>query len=355
LKIDEPVSASVRTVTATGEYRMSDHDTRSEAVQLAVEAAKRQALEQVATYLESVTEVRNMDITRDDIRTYTAGVVTVLEQKITTRLDGDTVVIQADLTAQVDPNEIAQAIATLRENESAKHELAVLRAETDQLHQQLDATNLALATAASADQVRALNQERHEVLTQLQSNALVTQAWTNWVYVGPVGSPYVWIRINHVRGLLLQAQQLSPHNRHLPIMQQTVVAAQTGSMPSAPGISPSVRPPSSLLVPPPASRRISPSPPTNLSPAPSGSSHGLTPSSTPTSPRMSSSPPPTSQRIHPPRLAQPNAPMHRPPSSILPNRPSFSPRHFGGTRGPHLGAGHRGGGSHSGGGGRRGR
>ena len=65
----EPPSPSenARTVTAAGEYRMSDYDTRNDAIRLAVEAAKKDALEQVATYLESVTEVRDMDVTRDDI------------------------------------------------------------------------------------------------------------------------------------------------------------------------------------------------------------------------------------------------------------------------------------------------
>jgi predicted component of type VI protein secretion system len=88
-----------------------------------------------------VTEVKNLDVTRDDIRTYTAGVVMVLNQEVTTRLEGETVVIHTDLTAQVDPNEVAQAITALRENESAKNELVALRTEVDQLHQQLDATN----------------------------------------------------------------------------------------------------------------------------------------------------------------------------------------------------------------------
>jgi len=46
-----PVSS--RIVTASGEYRMGDHDTRTDAVKLAIEAAKRHALEQVPTYLDS--------------------------------------------------------------------------------------------------------------------------------------------------------------------------------------------------------------------------------------------------------------------------------------------------------------
>ena len=35
---------ALRVVTATGEYRMGDHDTRLDATRMAIEAAKRQAL-----------------------------------------------------------------------------------------------------------------------------------------------------------------------------------------------------------------------------------------------------------------------------------------------------------------------
>jgi len=248
-----PPPVAVRVVTASGEYRMGDHDTRADAVRLAIEAAKRQALEQVATYLESVTEVKNLDVTRDDIRTYTAGIVIVLDQQVSTRLEGETVVIHADLTAQVDSNEVAQAITALRENESAKQELVALRAETDQLHQQLDAANQALTTAESPDQVQTLNQQRQDLLNQLQTNALVSQAWTDWVYVTPIVYPYPWIGVQQVHGLLLQARQLNPQNRHLRVLQQ-VVTVQSGALPSAPapGLSPPLSPRTSLLVPPPA-------------------------------------------------------------------------------------------------------
>ncbi len=60
----------------------------------------------MATYIESATEVTkvtNADRTRDDIRTYTAGIAMVLDQQVPTRLKGDTVAIHIDLTAQVNP------------------------------------------------------------------------------------------------------------------------------------------------------------------------------------------------------------------------------------------------------------
>ena len=326
--------AAVRVVTASGEYRMGDHDTRADAVRLAIEAAKRQALEQVATYLESVTEVKNLDVTRDDIRTYTAGVVMVLNQEVSTRLEGETVVIQADLTAQVDPNEVAQAITALRENESAKQELVALRAETDQLHQQLDAANQALTTAVSPDEVQTLNQQRQDLLNQMQTNALVSQAWTDWVYVRPIVYPYPWIGVQQVHGLLLQAGQINPQNRHLRVLQQ-VVTVQRGAFPSspAPGFSPPMQPRASLLVPPPTPQQLAPSP--RLS-----QSLGSNPS---TMPQHFSTPlPPTLQQVHPPHFAQPNPPVLRAPYSAPYSSQQMSPQHFGGMGGRSGGGGHRG-------------
>jgi hypothetical protein len=181
--IVSPAFAELRVVTAQGEYRMGDRDTREDAVRLATESARRNALEQVATYLESVTVVDGTDITKDEIRTYTAGLVLVLEQGITTTLDGDTVVIKADLVAQIDTEEVSQAIAALRANEDARVQLAALKQENEQLQQDLDAANQALSNASTADQAQQASQQRQDILNRVQSNAMVSQAWTEWVLV----------------------------------------------------------------------------------------------------------------------------------------------------------------------------
>ena len=170
--VQQPV---LRVVTSTGEYRMGNHDTRIDATRIAIEDAKRQALEQVATYLESVTEVKNLDVTRDEIRSYTAGIVTVLNQQASTRLEEGEIVVHVDLTAQVDEHEVIQAIASLRENEGAKLELASLRAQADQLRQQLAGANQALATATTPEQVQALTLQRQQLLDRMQSDALTAK------------------------------------------------------------------------------------------------------------------------------------------------------------------------------------
>jgi hypothetical protein len=168
----------LRTVTSAGEYRMREHDTRIEAARMAIEEAKRQALEQVATYLESVTEVHNPDVTRDEIRTYSAGMVTVLAQRTSARLDEGDVVIRAELTAQVDEREVVQAIASLREHDTVKQELLSLEAKTDQLRQQLSAANQAWAAASTPQQIQALTLERQQLLDRMQADALMARAKT---------------------------------------------------------------------------------------------------------------------------------------------------------------------------------
>ena len=219
----EPV---IRVVTATADYRMGDHDTRMDATRMAIEAAKRQALEQVATYLESVTEVKNLDVTRDEIRTYTAGIVTVLNQQTRTRLEEGGVVIHVDLTAQVDQDEVILAINALRENERATQELASLRTEAEQLRQQLDAANVALASANTAEQVHALTLQRQQLLNQMQADDLVAQALTGYAYVTPA-------RVKQINELLSRARHLHPSNPHLPSVERSINGRETASDPSA--------------------------------------------------------------------------------------------------------------------------
>ena len=224
LTCPSPGHAEIRVVTATGEHRMTDRETKADAIRLATEQAKKQALEQVASYLESVTVVRDLDITQDEIRSYTAGMVLVLDQHVDTRLDGDVVVIQVALKAQVDSDEAAQAITALKQNEDVREELVALKEDVDQLHQQLDEANQALAQTTSPGQARQLNQQRNDLLNRAESDAMVAQAWTDWVLLAPFAQPYPAAGLAQVQALLGIAGRLNPNNPHLAIAQQTVGA-----------------------------------------------------------------------------------------------------------------------------------
>lgn len=247
LQVPSPAQAELRVVTAQGEYRMGNRDTREDAIRMATESAKRNALEQVATYLESITVVDGMDVTKDEIRTYTAGLVLVLDQQTNTTIEDETVIVTVDLVAQIDTEEVERAIAALRENEDARVQLVALRQENEQLQQELDAANQALANASTPDQAQQASLQRQEILNRVQSNAIVSQAWTDWVIVSPVVYPYPWVGLAQTQALLSVARGLYPTSPHVAVAQQVIATRQPPAPPQppsppTPGSSPSHMP-----------------------------------------------------------------------------------------------------------------
>jgi len=209
------VLAEVKTVNGRGQYRMGERDTKEDAVRLAVESAKRNALEQVATYVESVTVVDGMDITQDEIRSFTAGLVIVLDQHVVTRTEGDAVVVEVDLMAQVDSEEVAQAIAALRKNEEARGKLATLKRENERLHRELDSANRVLTGTHTLGQASMAVRHRQEILYRVQSNGIVSQAWTDWALASAAGATDRWARSANIEALLRAARDIDPTSPHI--------------------------------------------------------------------------------------------------------------------------------------------
>lgn len=169
--------ADVRMITASGEYRMGDNDTRSDAKRLALMDAKRLALEQAGTYLESVSEVKNLQVSRDDIRTYAAGIVEVKEQAASSTMEGETTVVRVDVTVQIDTAMVARQIDALRKNEHAKEELQQARAEAERLKQEVEAKGRELAALKSKAGAEPLLKEREQAFAKLDAQDLVVRAW----------------------------------------------------------------------------------------------------------------------------------------------------------------------------------
>ncbi len=343
---DRSHAADVRTISASGEYRMGDHDSRADAIRLATESAKKDALEQVATYVERITEVRNLALTRDDIRSFTAGVVKVLDQSVSTRLEQDQVVVRVDLTAEIDPHDVAKAIAALRENDQARQELLALQAETDRLQAQVDDTNRALAAASTPSDVQQYTDQRQDMLDQMQANALLSQAWTSWTYPTLGFYSYPWFGVSGINGLLLQAQRLSPHHRHLPLAQR-MITANNSVPPAQPPVSTTPRP--SLLIPPLPHAHQYQAPPLLNSQGQQAKVGDVVVIPTPRSipPTQHYTPQAQPSQIHPNHFWRPSPPNIQSLPSAPQHRPSVSmaPRSSSGYAG-HSSSGH----SHSGGG-----
>ncbi|MDN5941094.1 MAG: tetratricopeptide repeat protein [Nitrospira sp.] len=207
----EPALAEVRTITATGEYRMGDNDSRTDAKRLALLDAKRLALEQVGVYIESVTEVKNFDLTKEEIRAYTAGIVEVVEQATRTMLEGDTTVVRVDVKTKIDTDVVARQIDALRKNEDVRTKL--LRAESDalQLRKELEAKTHELAAAKSRTNIEEIAQQRKALVARIESDKLATQASLTLFAASRYNYPLVDVH-KSVRNLLDRALRLNPKN-----------------------------------------------------------------------------------------------------------------------------------------------
>lgn len=209
-----PVRAEVRTIAASGEYRMGDNDTRADAKRLALLDAKRVALEQVGTYLEGVTEVKNLQVTKDEMRTYTAGIVEVTEQAARDVMEGATHIVRVDVTCKIDTAGIAGQIDALRKNEHAKEELQQARADADRLKQEVEAKNKELAALKSKAGAEPLLKERDQALAKLDAQDLVVRASRPVTARGGFveGDPLPAQDRANMKAMLLQAVALDPSN-----------------------------------------------------------------------------------------------------------------------------------------------
>jgi tetratricopeptide (TPR) repeat protein len=121
-------SAELKTFIKEYTYQASEFDSKASGRILALEQVKRLLLEELGIYLESNTEVRNYQLTKDQITTLTAGIVSA--EVIDEKWDGKTYYLKAKLLA--DPKEVAQSINELRQDKQKTKELEDIRKKSDE-------------------------------------------------------------------------------------------------------------------------------------------------------------------------------------------------------------------------------
>ena len=123
------VSAEVVTFEEEYIYQASEYDSKVSCRTLALEQVKRLLLERLGTYLESETQVKNFQLTRDQIVILTAGIVRseILDEK----WDGKAYYLKARIAA--DPLDVARTLEILRQDRQKTKELEDSRQKADGL------------------------------------------------------------------------------------------------------------------------------------------------------------------------------------------------------------------------------
>jgi TPR repeat protein len=130
------VFAEIKTFTATHTYIMGAHDSKDDARQRCVLEAKRKILEQVGIYIESASEGKNFDPTKDMITPVAAAVmqVTDTKEKVGFRQGHKSLTLR--LTAQVDLAEVRKQLAARQLGVGVREDVAAQKERLKHLEAQ---------------------------------------------------------------------------------------------------------------------------------------------------------------------------------------------------------------------------
>ena len=174
--------AEVKVVEADSTYIMGDNDSKVDARRIAMQEAKRKALELAGTYVASMTEVKNYQLTKDEIKTYTAGVMAteVVSEQMRGTTEHPEIYIKARCT--IDTAILMTLIERYQDNEDLKEQIESAARENDDLRKERDA--LVQQLAAEKDKAKAgeTRKKLDTALSKEETNDDTAKVWANLAY-----------------------------------------------------------------------------------------------------------------------------------------------------------------------------
>ena len=131
--------AEVQTFTATHTYILGDHDSKDDARQRCLLEAKRKILEQAGVYIESASEMKNFDLTKDKITSFAAAVMQVKDTKEEVGFQRGHMTLTLKLTAQIDLVEVRKQLVARQVDAGVRGEVAAQQERLKHLEAQLEA------------------------------------------------------------------------------------------------------------------------------------------------------------------------------------------------------------------------
>ena len=148
--------AETKTFVREYTYQASEFDSKASCRVIALELVKRLLLEEIGTYLESETEVKNFQLTKDRITVLTAGIVRA--EIIDESWDGNTLKYRLKAKITADPDSIIKSIDRLRNDQKKTKELEDVKKKADKAMAEIERLNKDLsATRADLDKMKQYN------------------------------------------------------------------------------------------------------------------------------------------------------------------------------------------------------
>ncbi|EGR4421514.1 hypothetical protein DDN26_14730 [Vibrio cholerae] len=160
------------TLNVTERYVLGDNDTLTSAREITLEQAKKSASDYAGTYIESVLQVSNQTITKQQVRVLTAGFLEVLSREDTRSVGANgSLVLDTYAKIKLSKASIRDGLAKLKSDPERKAKMDALEKDNQRLRGEVLELTRKINEGARTD----LLAERDAVLAKLDSNRAATK------------------------------------------------------------------------------------------------------------------------------------------------------------------------------------
>lgn len=157
---------SSESVFASYKYTMGDNDTKNDAKRICFLEAKRLAIEKAGTYIESTTEIKNFNLTRDEIRTFAGAIVKVDIASEEIKFIGENQVILITVKADVDIDSFRERVMQIKSDRGLEQKVIGQQRQLQEMEDKLKKLQEQLITK-NLDEVITLRKERTETFGKI--------------------------------------------------------------------------------------------------------------------------------------------------------------------------------------------
>ncbi|MBT4016597.1 MAG: hypothetical protein HOE62_01510 [Alphaproteobacteria bacterium] len=158
--------AAPTTITETCDFVLGDNDTKNEAREVSFVRCKRKLLERAGSFIQSNVQVTNGKLSKDQVTTYAAAVLSVEVVKERFFFKGESMVLEQTVKAKVDLADVKKRLAAIIGDKSVSRKVEGQQKQITDLEKRVEELRQELGSAKTS-RAKSIRKEQNVVLERI--------------------------------------------------------------------------------------------------------------------------------------------------------------------------------------------
>jgi hypothetical protein len=165
--------AKTDTLYASITYTLGDNDSRNDAKRMAFMEAKRKLIEKAGVYIESETTLTNLQLDKDQIRSFSAAVLKIEVEQEEFQVTHGSQILYMTVKALVDTDDVERALGKIKEDKSLQKRIVKQQQQLVEMEEKVKTLQQQL-TKTEPEQALQLRKERNILFEQMSETEKIT-------------------------------------------------------------------------------------------------------------------------------------------------------------------------------------